>query len=101
MRIYVNLPLLRHSFIQRILWVGSTQQCLYAEQDCPYLQSGGPVVLEDVEADSSQAIDVWVIDACEEAYPGWAHGVVVWEEELELEHAASTNVNTWLIPGIH
>lgn len=97
----MDLPLLRHSLIQWIFWIWRPQERLYAEQDCPYLQSRGPVVLEDVEADSSQAIDVRVVDAGQKAYPGWAHGVVIWEEELELEHAAFTDVNLWFIQDLH
>lgn len=45
------------------------------------------LTLEDVQADSTEAIDVGVVDLGEEADLGWCHGVVVGQEELELEDA--------------
>lgn len=58
------------------------------EQNCADLKSGRPVVLENIQADAAESVDVGVIDAGQEAYPRWAHGIVVGEEELEIELAA-------------
>jgi hypothetical protein len=88
------LPLLRHGLVKRILWVRCTEQCLDAQQDRADLKGGRPVVLQYVEADATQSVDVRVIDASQEAYPRWAHGVVVGQEELEVELAACYPVNT-------
>lgn len=85
---WTYLPLLRHSFVERILRVGCTEQCLDAQQDRADLKGRGPVVLQYVEADATESVDVRVIDASQEAYPRWAHGVVVREEELEVELSA-------------
>lgn len=41
--------------------------------------------LQDVEADTAQLVDVGVEDLGQEANLGGDHGVVVGEEELELE----------------
>jgi len=82
------LPLLSHSLVQRILRVRRAQQSLYAEQDCPYLQRRGPIILEHIQAYPAQAIDIGVVDAGEEAYSWRTHGVVVGEEELEVEDTA-------------
>jgi hypothetical protein len=90
------LPLLRHGLVKRILWVRCTEQCLDAQQDRADLKGGRPVVLQYVEADATQSVDVRVIDASQEAYPRWAHGVVVGQEELEVELAAYYPVNTTL-----
>jgi hypothetical protein len=46
------------------------------------------LTLEDVEADATQSVDVGVVDLGQEAHLGRGHGIVVWEEELELEDAA-------------
>jgi hypothetical protein len=46
------------------------------------------LTLQDVEADAAQPVDVWVVDLGKEADLGWGHGVVVWEEQFELEDAA-------------
>lgn len=77
------------------------------EEDSADLQGGGPVVcrevscvsfciwkylgvrltLEDVEADATQLVDVGVVDLGKEADLGRGHGVVIREEEFELEDA--------------
>jgi hypothetical protein len=80
--------LLGHSLVERIVGVGGAQQGLDTEQNRANLQSGRPVVLQYVQADAAKSVDVRVIDASEEAYPWWAHRVVVGEEELEVESAA-------------
>lgn len=48
----------------------------------------GGLTLQDIQADSAEAIDVRVVDLGEEADLGWCHGVVVGQEEFELEDAA-------------
>ena len=90
---FTDLPLLGHGLVERIFWVGSTEQSLDTEQDCADLESRRPVVLQNVQADATQPVDVGVIDASQEAYPRRAHGVVVGQEELEVELAACSLVN--------
>lgn len=52
------------------------------------LQRRRPLVLEDVEADAPELVDVGVVDLGQEAHLGRRHGVVLGQEELELEGAA-------------
>lgn len=85
---WTYLPLLGHSLVERILWVGCTKQCLDAQQDRADLKGGRPVVLQYIEADATQSVDVRVIDTSQEAYPRRAHRIVVGQEELEVELAA-------------
>ena len=97
---FTDLPLLGHGLVERIFWVGSTEQSLDTEQDCADLESRRPVVLQNVQADATQPVDVGVIDASQEAYPRWAHGVVVGQEELEVELAACYPVNIPLLSSV-
>lgn len=56
--------------------------------------------LEDVEADTAELVNVGVEDLGEEADLGRGHGVVVGEEELELEDAAcvdQVNIDTYVV----
>jgi hypothetical protein len=46
------------------------------------------LTLEDIEANAAQPIDVWVVDFGEESDLGRGHGVVIRQEQLELEDAA-------------
>lgn len=57
------------------------------KQDGSNLLSGGPVVLEDVKADSTESVNVGVVDLGQKADLRGAHWVVFGQEQLELEHA--------------
>ena len=46
------------------------------------------LTLENVQADTPQAIDVGVVNLGEEADLGWRHGIIVGQEELQPEHSA-------------
>ena len=54
------------------------------------VHSDGPT-LQDVQTNSTETVDVGVIDLGKEADLGWSHGVVVGQEQLELEDSA------WLV----
>jgi hypothetical protein len=49
-------------------------------------EGGVRLTLEDVETNAAQSVNVGVVDLGKEADLGWGHGVVIWEEELELEN---------------
>lgn len=51
------------------------------------MQRRRPLIFENVEADSAQAVDVGVVDASEEADLWWSHGVVSRKEEFESKLA--------------
>lgn len=54
----VGLPLVSSFVIEGIVGVGLSQQALDGEQDGLHLESGRPVLLEDVEADPAQVVCV-------------------------------------------
>ena len=82
-----HLPLLSDSLVEGVLGVRSTKQGLDTEQDCANLKGRRPVVLQHIQADATESVDVWVIDAGQESYPRGTHRVVVREEKLEVELA--------------
>ena len=43
---------------------------------------------QDVEADSSQFVDIRVVYLCEESDFGWIHGIIIGEKQLQFENAA-------------
>jgi hypothetical protein len=67
---------------------GQATSCLILSAKTYVGQDGGRLTLEDVEANATQSVNVGVVNLGEEADLGRGHGVVVWEEELKLEHAA-------------
>ena len=46
------------------------------------------LTFQHIQADSSQFINVGVVYPSQESDFGRGHGIVVWEEELELEDSA-------------
>ena len=49
---------------------------------------GNGPTLQDVQADSTETVDFGVVDRGKEADLGRSHGVVVGQEQLELEDSA-------------
>eukprot|EP01084_Bolivina_argentea_P143793 252456_1 len=84
----VGLPVLRDVVGERVVGVGRRHEDLDAEEHLANLERGGPLVLDDIEADAAELVDVGVVDAGEEAHLGRDHGVLLGEEELEVEDAA-------------
>jgi len=46
------------------------------------------LTLQNVQANTAQSVDIWVVDFGQESDLWWRHGIVVWEEELEVENPA-------------
>ena len=53
-----------------------------------FLSIDSAPTLQHVQTDSSQLIDVGVVDLGEESDLGWRHGIVIWQEEFKLENAS-------------
>jgi basic membrane lipoprotein Med (substrate-binding protein (PBP1-ABC) superfamily) len=58
---------------------------------CNLVVHGDGPTLQDVQTNSTETVDVGVVDLGKEADLGWSHGVVVGQEQLELEDSA------WLV----
>lgn len=102
--VLILFPSLSDVVCQWVVWVRGTKQGLDGEQNGSDLEGGRPVALkgvslclweespcltlQHVQADSSESVDVGVVDLCEEADLGWSHWVVVGQEEFQLEDAA-------------
>lgn len=43
------------------------------------------LTLQDIQTDTTQTIDVGVIDLGQEADFGWGHRIIVWQEEFKSE----------------
>ena len=57
------------------------------------------ITLENIQADTPELVDVWVVDLGQEADLGWCHGVIVWKEELELEDSTCIVLSEVCKPG--
>jgi hypothetical protein len=74
--------------IEGIVRVWRAEQSLDREKYCSDLQGWTPVGFQDIEADSAQVIDVWMVNLGAENTLGRRHGVVVWQEEFGVEFAS-------------
>ena len=59
------------------------------------LESWGPFVLEDVETDTAELVDVWVVDLGSEEHLWSDHWVILRQVELQLEHATFVWAVSW------
>ena len=75
----VLLILPGHHSVLRVIRLRCRQEGLDTEQHCPQRHGGGPLVLEDVQADGpGHAGDVGVPDLGDETHFGRVEGVCVW-----------------------
>ena len=91
----IGLPGIRNLLIQRIIQVWQGHQGLNGKQNRSNLQSRGPLVLEDIEANSAKLVDVRVVDLGFEEDLWWDHGVLVWQEELAVENTSLVWCLSW------
>lgn len=84
----VLLPVVGDLLIQGVVQVGQRHQGLDREEHRSDLESGGPLVLQDVQADSTELIDVGVVDLGSEENLWWHHWVLLWQEELAIEKSS-------------
>jgi hypothetical protein len=66
-----------NGFIKRIVKVVVGHQSLDGEENRSDLESGRPLVLEDIETDTSKLINVGVVDLCAEKNLRGAHRVLL------------------------
>lgn len=85
--VLVSLPGISDFLIQRIIQVWERHQGLDGEEDGPDLESGRPLVLQDIKADAAELVDVGVVDLCSEEHLWWDHWVLIRKEEFAVEDA--------------
>ena len=84
----IFLPVIGDSLIERIVNVWGRHQSLDRKEHRSNLKCWGPLVLENVEADSSELVDVWVVDLGSEEDLWWNHWVLIWQEELAIKETS-------------
>ena len=72
---------------QGVIWVGVSQQRADGEKHLRNGESGRPLVLEDVQADRTVAVDVHMVDLRGESDLGRLEGVVGREVDVQEEDA--------------
>lgn len=71
-----------------IVGIGVGEEAEDAEENFTDGESGTPLILENVEADSSLGTDVGMVDLCQKGDVGLLEGVIRGESDREFEDAA-------------
>ena len=83
--LFVSFVVFGDTFVKGILEVRVGHEGLNGEEDRSDLESGTPLVLEDIETDAAKLVDVRVVDLSAEKNLRRSHRVVFGEEELTVE----------------
>ena len=81
----VGLPVIGDFLIKGIVQVRCRHKSLDGKKHGSDLEGRRPFGLEDIKADSTEFVDVGVIDFCSEKDLWRNHGVVVWQKELAVK----------------
>ena len=81
----VFLPEISNFLIKWIIEIWERHQSLDGEENGSDLECWRPLVLQDIEADSSELVDIWVVNLGSEQNLWWNHWVLFWQEELAVE----------------
>ena len=81
----VLFPKLRNVICQWVVWIGRGEQRLNGEQHGSNLQRGRPFVLQDVEADSTQFVDIWVENLGHKPHFRRRHRVLFRQKQFQIK----------------
>lgn len=86
--ILILFPVISNFLIKWIIQVWKRHQSLDGEENGSNLESWRPLVLQNIKANSTQLIDIWVIDLGSEEDLWWNHWVLIWQEELAIKETS-------------
>jgi len=90
---------------KRIIWIWVRKHRADRKKDFGNCQGGTPLIFQNVEADGSVRVDVWMVALCRELNFGWFEWVVAWESNREEENTAGirrvTRSHNRRLPFVH
>eukprot|EP00355_Strombidium_rassoulzadegani_P000591 CAMPEP_0168612154 /NCGR_PEP_ID=MMETSP0449_2-20121227/2755_1 /TAXON_ID=1082188 /ORGANISM="Strombidium rassoulzadegani, Strain ras09" /LENGTH=167 /DNA_ID=CAMNT_0008652679 /DNA_START=534 /DNA_END=1037 /DNA_ORIENTATION=- len=92
---FVRLPEVGNLTIEFILQLWINHEAYDAEEDNSDTKNWRPLMLQNIEAYSSQLVDVGVVDLSSEEHLGGLQGILLWEEELAFEEATLVGSVRW------
>jgi len=85
----VRLQELGNVWNQWIIWVGVSEKGTDWQEDFANGQSRTPLILQDIQADTSIRVNVAVINTSGEVNLGWLEGIIGGEVNIQEEHTSS------------
>jgi len=89
------LEVVRHGRVQRVVCVRRREECLYRYEHRPYLQSGRPFVLQDVQAYPPQLVYIRVVYLRQKAHLGRLHRVLLGQKKLQVVRTVLVRSAGW------
>ena len=74
---------------QGIIWVWVGQQRTDGQQHLRDCQSWGPLIFQNIQADGTVGVNVWVVDSSGEVDLGWLEWVIGREMDIQEVHSSS------------
>ena len=93
--ILVLLPVVSNFLVKWIIQVWKWHQGLDREEDWSNLEGWWPLVLEDIKANSTELVNVWVVDLGSEQNLWWDHWVLIRQEEFAIEDTSFVWSFSW------
>ena len=91
----ILLPNFSNLIVQGIIRIRGRKQGLNRKKHSPNLQRWRPLVFEDIQTNSSQLVDIRVINLGQESNFWWSHGIVSREKEFQLKDSIFIRRISW------
>lgn len=93
--VHVSLVNLGDFWDKGIIGVWVSQKRTDGEKHLGDGKCWGPLVLQDVQADGTVGVDVWVVNSSGEVHLGWLEWVVSWEVNIQEENSSGERRVFW------
>mgnify|MGYP006117881361 CR=1 FL=1 len=93
--IFILFPVISDTLIERVIKIWSSHQWLDGEEDSSDLEGWWPLVLQDIKADSTKLINIWVVDFGSEKNLWSNHWILIREEEFTGEQSSFIRSLGW------
>ena len=96
---FVSLVDMSNLWDKRIIWVGVCQKGRDGEENLGDGQCWGPLILENIQANWTVGVDIWVVNSCGEVDLSWLERVVSWEMNVQEEDSSRVRRIIWSHDG--
>lgn len=97
--VHVSLVDLSDFWHEGVIGVGVSQQGTDRKKHFRDGKCWGPLVFQDIQADGTVGVDVWMINSSREVNLGWLEWVVSWEVNVQEENSSGKRRVLWSHDG--
>jgi len=82
---FVRFPMLCYLIRKRVIGIRGTHQGLNAQKNCSDLQSRTPLIFEDIQTNSAQFVNIWVVDFSQKPHFRRSHRIIIGQKKFQLK----------------